>query len=75
MTHQVSVSQLQALTGRSLLNVEEEYDSIGVWGICYQRPTYLVTKDQQFYFHQFDNQEAADKWLEKVGKGWKVTKL
>ncbi len=75
MAHLVSVSQLQAQTNKSFFNVDEEYDSIGIWGSRYTRPTYLVTKDEMFYFRQFDNQKAADEWLKDFEKEWKITKL
>lgn len=75
MTHLVSVSQLQAQTGKSFLNVEEGYDTIGVWGSCFTRPTYLVTKNEIFCFQQFDNQEAADEGLKGFNQKWKIMKL
>jgi len=75
MAHLVSVSQLQAKTGKSFFNVEEGYDTIGVWGNCFTLPTYLVTKNELFYFQQFDNQKAADEWLKDFEEEWKITKL
>lgn len=63
MAHLVSVSQLGSLSGKSFLNVTEGYDLIGVWGSYYKRPTYLIQDEFQFHLMQFDNQEAADKWL------------
>ncbi len=75
MTHLVSVSQLQAQTGKSFLNVEGGSDTIGVSGNCFTCPTYLVTKNELFYFQQFDNQKVADEWLKHFGEEWKITKL
>ena len=76
MTHLVSVGQLQAQTGKSFLNVEEGYGTIGVWGSLSVRHTYLARNETNFYLQQFDNQKSADEWLAKFDSSeWKITKL
>lgn len=78
--HHVSVSQLNGQNHGNrpdpFLNViEDAYNGIGVWGSCYNMPTYLLQREYEFRLIQFGDQECADEWLEENSKNFIVTKL
>ena len=81
--HNVSVSQLHAMNygsrPQAFLNVDENiYGAIGVRGICYETPTYLLKNGVHFQLIQFCDDECALEWLEatkEINQDYEVIKL
>jgi len=77
MTH-VTVHQLTARNSEKVfLNVDNDvYGCVSVWGSCYQRRTFLIQKDCDFYLMQFENDEYYKEWQEsESGKFWKDARI
>lgn len=67
--HCVSVSQLNASSGRAFLNVDEECNgAVIVWGSCLKEPTYLMRKGIRFHLATFSDEFWAKEWLQENKK-------
>lgn len=68
--HWISVKQLRGQTvdnRHAFLNViNDAFGGIGIWGVSYELPTYLLIDSghpYRFLFMQFANIECAEEWF------------
>lgn len=48
---------------------------VGVWGYCYQRPTYLLMRGHNWLMVTFDDDDWCDQELPKLIKSWAAQRV